>query len=240
MEKKKTAQKKRSARRRALDIRIPPEVHKEYVSFHSERDIGSRTKWALEHRDLLLKRKTPLEEKKEILSILAHSPELKALYGIQKYLKNPDQKLESFAALAWQECEQRVLERGMEKLFGSRDFVPPLIIGGLGGDAQNMRYQFVLTAIGSEDIVKENMAMLTRVFEKEARVKGERIEEITYRPNVIVCSSLISHNAAVGNHIERIIAAINAEKEILRNHYLVVNTHEIADDEIAEYLASLE
>lgn len=216
------------------------ETQKEYIGYHNQIDTESKKVWALEKRDRILKKKTPLDEKKQIIFTLAHIPELKALYGIQKYLKNPDPELAEFAAIAWQECQQGILEGGMRGLLGVEFEAPPLIMSGLGGGGQNLRYQFVLTTLGSKNIVKENMEMLTRVIEADSKRKGTCIEDAVFRPNFIACTSLVSHDVAVGTHIERLIATINAEKEILRHHYLVVNTHVIEDEEIAEYLQELE
>ncbi len=126
-----------------FDIVIPPEIHSAYIAYHETFDTG-RIKWAKENRDKLLRKKTPLEEKKEILFALGHGEDLKALYGIQKYLRNPDPELETWAFLAWQECQSSVLEKGLEQLFG--DEPEPLIIGGLGGGGKRLRYCFVVSA----------------------------------------------------------------------------------------------
>ncbi len=126
----------------------------------------------------------------------------------------------------------------MKKLF--KDVAEmPLVMGGLGGDGQRLRYQFVLSAIGSKDIIRANIKWIQRVIEKEHKTKGAQIEEAVFRPNVIICTSLVSNDVAVGNHIEHVIAKINAEKGILRHHYFVTNTHEIQDEEIAKYLEGL-
>ena len=80
-----------------FDIVVPSEVHSEYIAHHEAFDTG-RIEWAKENRDKLLRKKTPIEEKKEILFALGHGKDLKALYGIQKYLKNPDTELEAWAS----------------------------------------------------------------------------------------------------------------------------------------------
>ena len=204
-----------------FEVPVDIEVHKEYIAYHKNVDVASQKEWALKARDCILKKKTPLEEKKKIIFVLGHIPEMKALYGIQKYLRNPDTELEGFAALAWLECQQAVLSAGMSELLGADDFIPPLVMSGLGGDGQNLRYEFVLSTIGSKDTIKEHIKMLKRIIEKERKSKGAQIEEVIFRPNFIMFTSLVSHDRAVGDHIERLIAAINTEKKILRHHWQI-------------------
>lgn len=52
----------------------------------------------------LLKRRTHLDRKEEILLILAHNGCWEALDPLEKYVRNPDARLRIFAELAFEEC----------------------------------------------------------------------------------------------------------------------------------------
>ncbi len=98
---------------------IPIEIQSEYIDFHNKHikiDIPKEEKVKIISD--LLKKKTPLEDKKHTLFILAHGDDLRSLYGIQKYLKNPDLELQPWAVLAWQECQNNVLGEGLSDIFG--------------------------------------------------------------------------------------------------------------------------
>src|SRR3989339_1580049 len=121
---------------------ISTETHRDYIQYHNGINLNEFSDAELKReRDKLLRKKISLEEKKKLLFLLAHTKSLWALYGIQKYLKAPEQELAEFAQLAWQECQAGVLNSALEKL-GFEEQDEPVIMGGLGGSENKLRYCF--------------------------------------------------------------------------------------------------
>lgn len=218
---------------------IPVEVHKEYIGYHNKIDLNELSSEKLkEERNKILKKKTPLELKKKILFLLAHNKSLWALYGIQKYLKDPDLELTAWAVIAWQECQSGVLGSALEKL--GLDDNEGLIMGALGGDgSKRLRYCFALSAekgdFSKTDIEKIKLALQSASLEMKSET-----EEVIFSKNYLRVTVSVSIDVAIGEFIERVIEFSNTPKPFLRRHYFVVNTHILSKEEIEEYIAGLQ
>ncbi|TSC62240.1 MAG: Uncharacterized protein G01um101448_898 [Parcubacteria group bacterium Gr01-1014_48] len=214
-----------------FDIVVHPDIHSEYIAYHKTFDTD-RIEWAKENRDKLLRKKTPIEEKKEILFALGHGKDLKALYGIQKYLKNPDAELEAWAFLAWQECQSNVLEKGLEQLFD--DESPPLVMTGLGGEGKRLRYCF---AVNSKEALSQTQKdTISSVLHVVAKKHTSKTEEIFFGKNYARIAVLVHVDVAVRDLIEDVIADCNSEMIFLYPHYFVVNTSILSESEIEKWI----
>lgn len=214
-----------------FDSIIPPDVHSEYIACHEKFDIG-RIEWAKENRDKLLKKKTPIEEKKEILFALGHGKDLKALYGIQKYLKNPDAELEAWASLAWQECQNNVLGKGLEQLLGVEP--DPLVMTGLGGEGNRLRYCFAIRS--KEKLSPRQKDTISSVLQIVAKKHKSKTEEVFFGKNYTRITILVDMDVAVGDFIEDVIVNCNTQTVFLHPYYFVVNTSILSGSEIEKWI----
>lgn len=219
---------------------IGMEVHAEYIEMCGQiGDILSGEELIAEGKKLLSKR-TPLEEKKRALFYLAHGNNLRSLYAIQKYLKNPDPELTSLASLAWQECQNAVLNEGMSKLMGEHVATPnDLIIGGMGGVNNLLRCCFVVSTVRGQSFDKSEKGKVLETLKKVDKHYGAKVECLDWGDNYVKVTALTSWEVAVGDYIEDLINQCNGSSPFLRFHYFVVNTHDLTKEEITEYLAEL-
>ncbi|OHA02144.1 MAG: hypothetical protein A3A44_03250 [Candidatus Sungbacteria bacterium RIFCSPLOWO2_01_FULL_60_25] len=218
---------------------VPSEVHAEYIGFHDHvvQNKYSREQ-VIEKSKELLRKRTPLEEKKEILFCLAHTPVLRAHYAIQKYLKNPDRELVTWAVVAWHESHTGVLNEGMRTLFGGNTAEEVVVMGGLGGDGKRLRYCFVVSSLkGHPFSIDQEETIRAALKEDSDHVKTEKIE---FGENYAVVTPLVLIEGAVGEFIESLINYCNKPVPFLRFHYFVVNTHLLSKEEINEYLQKFE
>lgn len=237
--KKKLDKEELPAAKNIFDIPIEADVHAEYIELCEKiGDALSKEELALEAKKLILKR-TPIAEKKKALLYLAHGNNLRSLYAIQKYLKNPDPKLAPWASLAWQECQNVVLHEGMKKLMGDDALENDLIIGGMGGERDRMRYCFVVSALDGRAFEKGEREKVLEILKKVESDYHTKTEQLDWGDNYVKVTALVSWEVAVGDYIEALINRCNASSPFLRFHYFVANTHNLTKKEIAEYLAEL-
>jgi hypothetical protein len=222
-----------------FNTHIGMDVHAEYIELYGKISATlSKEVLLAEAKKLLLKR-TPLEEKKTALVCLAHGNNLRSLYAIQKYLRNPDPELAAWASLAWQECQNAVLNEGMSKLMGSADAEKDLIIGGMGGERDRMRCCFVISTIGGRVFTKPEREKINTTLKKVDKHYAAKAEHLDWGDNYVKITALTSWEVAVGDYIEDLINQCNALSPFLRFHYFVVNTHDLTTEEIAKYLRGI-
>lgn len=217
---------------------IPPAIHEEYIAWCKKvSDVEHNAKIPKEEREKLLKKITPIAEKKKLLFRLSFGNTLSFLYTIQKYVRQPDKELVPWAVMCWQICNTNVLNAGMSKLFGDEG-VDDLIMGGLGGDGKRLRYCFALStqdqkfSLDMETIVRE-------VIHETDLQHATTTEEINFETDYFRANILVPMDVAVGDVIDDIISSVNLKNKILRKHYFVVNTHFLSDDEIHTYIEEI-
>jgi len=216
---------------------IPMEQQSEYIDFHNERvntDISKEEKIRL--ISVLLKKRTSLQEKKKALFILGHGNDLRSLYGIQKYLKDPDPDLASWAVLAWQECQNSVLGEGLAKLFGEAE---DLLLGGLGGNDGKLRYCFVICSLEEKAFAQNDKNKTEKTLKKIDKRYSSKAEKVAWGVAYVKITCLISREVAPGDYVESFINACNNPTPFLRFHYFIVNTHDITDKEIDDYMQEI-
>lgn len=112
------------------------------------------------------------------------------------------------------------------------------ITTGAGGDGQRLRYYFVVSSI-KKVLDVGHKKLILQVFKNIAKKFDLKIEYTDFGLNHFLISVLVPWTVAVGELIEQGIKAINKKQNILRFHYLVVNTHKPNNEEISQYLAVL-
>jgi hypothetical protein len=211
----------------------------EYIEYHNNINLNEFSDEQLKkERDKILKKKTPIEEKKKLIFLLAHNKNLWALYGIQKYLKKPDPELAEWAVIAWQECNAGILNAAMEKIGLNNKDDESIIMGGLGGNAKSLRYCFVLSK-ESGNFSDDDKNKLASALKEVSQKMKSKIEKVEFNKNYSRLVALVSNDTAVEDLIESAIEKMNDPLPILRVHYFVVNTHILSDSEIEEYLDGL-
>ena len=222
---------------------VPPEVQAEYVSYHDnfDNDIAFNKDQGAEAGKQLMLKKTSLADKKHTLFQLAHTPILSAHNAITRYLKNVDEDLLPWAALAWRESHELVLNVGMQKIFGDSFESEPIVTTGLGGDKEGrLRYCFVLSTVEGIKFTPEQIANIKEILAKVDSDHKAVTESTDFSSNYVLVTTLISMDVAVGTYIEEVINNANTQAQFLRYHYFAVSTHIPTAEEITNYLSELD
>ena len=188
-----------------------------------------------------MRKKTPLDTKKEIIFRMAHTPILRAHYAIQKYLKDPDTKLIPWAVIAWNESHTGIINEAMEKMFGKDDNSADMatVTGGLGRDRDRLRYCFVISFLEGKGLFQNGKKIIEETLKRTDQQFDSKVEKTEYGRAYVKITSLVPNDIAPGDYVETIINECNKPKPYLKFHYFIVNTHDITEEEIQEYLREL-
>lgn len=206
------------------------DVQKEYLRFSSSnKDIkllkGNIPKLA---RKLFDKKTSDLEKKKVSVG-LAHCGTVKVYEVIKKFLKTSSKKMKPWAKLALYECEMFLRQDLTEKNQG-------MILTGLGGKRNLLRYYFVISLIIEENFNSKEKEIIKTSFNFIAEKLKSEIESTKFNKNYALIKSLIPMDVAIGDLIEKGIGECNQYLKILKTHYYVTNLKKPSIKDIKEYL----
>jgi len=125
----------------------------------------------------------------------------------------------------------------LEKL-GFEEQDEPVIMGGLGGSENKLRYCFAIST-EKRQFTEANRAHIQGALQNTARELKSKLEETVFSKNYLRVTILVPMDVAVGDFIENMIANSNASEPLLRQHYFVVNTHILSNDEIEDYIKNI-
>jgi hypothetical protein len=170
-----------------------------------------------------------LEDKKEALVILAHDGTVESYRVIEKYLKTAEPELSDWGILALEEC--RVFLEGslVDRSVG-------MIMTGLGGEGNRLRYFFVIRAEEGVTFAKPEKIAIKLSFEQTAKRLDSIVEEIQFHSMYVAMLVLIPLNVAVAEFAEGGIQAGNRVDDLLNPCYYVRNDRIPAKEEILRWV----
>ena len=128
-----------------LEEQIDVELQMEYFNYGRDLKAAFSDELILQHQTDLFDPEIPIDEKKNILILLASQEKVEAFRTIEKYAKNPDPELREWSILALQESRMVIQSSLMDEQ-------QVYISTGLGGKEQKLRYFVVF--IGKENNVE--------------------------------------------------------------------------------------
>lgn len=213
------------------DIKINENIHKTYVTFHVKIDVEkySGDEITKESRKLLFDRNTPSEVKKKLLFLLGHFATKECFDILRKYINKQDIRLKEWAILALKDLQLKVEGQVYEKDYD-------LIMSPMGGKGNKFRYFVVIGSRHNKLLTGINQKTVKKDLLTIASKTNSQVEEIQFGKIYIFFTILISFDIAVGKVINDFLDIISKQKNILKYHYFVINTHKITKKEIDEYL----
>jgi hypothetical protein len=169
------------------------------------------------------------EDKKQILSALAVSKQIKAYRILEKYLQSPDKDLTDWAYMALMESRM-VLESELS------DEKTVYISTGLGGKGKKLRYYILLLPASGNPF----LAYQHQIFESEfqyvlAQEEGE-IEQLTIKDNYIEILVLIPFQADIKKILTHTIYECNQFGNFISDYVTVTNVKKLSEKEIAKII----
>lgn len=112
-----------------------------------------------------------------------------------------------------------------------------LVGTGLGGSGSFLRYAIVLSPLPMVDFSLEKVTVVNGI--KKLNLANARLEKVKAKDKYLSLLLVVDWDTAVESVVREIIDIVNAKQNILRSHYLCVNTHIPNTQEINRYLREI-
>lgn len=213
-----------------LEEQIDIELQMEYFNYARDLKPGFTPEMILEHRGDLFDQTVPLDEKKNLLVLLASLEKVEAFRIIEKYSKEPDPELREWSILALQESRMVIQSSLMDEQ-------QVYISTGLGGRGQKLRYFVVL--IGKEENMGYSSVQKKLVkTELEYAVKhndGE-LEEMSFDNNMAIALMLLPVKSDLQGVFSSVINECNQYGDFIRPDIIITNVKKMSTDEIKRFV----
>ncbi len=206
-------------------------IQKEYLEYSHSFDRGELSEeQTLELGSMLFNTNLPFDGKKRVLGLLAHLETILAYRQIEKYVNTPDNdELKQWAVMALQECRMFLESELLEENTG-------ILLSGLGGKGDRMRYYCMVFPFDDNTFSKKQMKMVLDEFHIVCKDHRSVVEASNPAENYIGMTLLIPLDVAVGTVIESGINKCNEMGEFVFEHYYVTNQNIPDESEIDEII----
>lgn len=213
-----------------LEEQIDVELQMEYFNYSREIKTKFSVELILQHQDDLFSTAVPIDEKKNLLVLLASQEKVEAFRTIEKYAKNPDPELREWSILALQESRM-VIQSSL------LDEQQVYISTGLGGKEQKLRYFVVF-------ICNENIQEYSSVHRKLIRTELEYalkninglLEEISYEKDLAIALLLLPVKSDIQGFFSGVISECNQYGDFVRPDIIITNVKRMNVDEIRRFI----
>lgn len=218
---------------RIMETGVDIETQKEYLDYSESLGRGELTEEGTSQLATILSLpEATVTSKKKGLTLLAHLGTISAYRHIEKYYQNPDPEIKSWAALALEECRMFLESTLLDESVG-------LIVSGLGGTADKMRFYFmVLPTIGTR-FTPEQYAVIEIQLRSVASELNCIAENFYPSDTSVGFTALVPHNLAVGTFIEAGMHKCNELGELVFEHYYVTNQNIPDRAEVAQIIGKI-
>jgi len=213
-----------------LEEQIDLDLQMEYFNYGRDLKTNFPPEMILQHKSDLFDQSIALDEKKNLLVLLASQEKVEAFRIIEKYAKEPDPELREWSILALQESRMVIQSSLMDEQ-------QVYISTGLGGRGQKLRYFVVL--IGREDDI-DYSAVQMRLLKTEldfAVTKNEgELEEITFQKNLAIGVMLLPVKSDLQGVFSTVINECNQYGDFIRPDIIITNVKRMSVDEIRKFI----
>lgn len=213
-----------------LEERIDIEIQKQYFEFSKNFKNVQSLDEVLKKTDDLFFDELKIEQKKEILSMLALVDNVKAYRIIEKFIENADGILKQWALLALQE-NRMLLQSSL------LDEQQVFISTGLGGKGQKIRYFCVFINRDENAILNKVQRKLLKeelIFELK-NLEGE-FELIDFMEGFSTTQVMLPLKADLKNIFRKVIDECNQYGDFLKDDMIVTNVKVLSRGEIIQML----
>ena len=213
-----------------LEEQINIDLQMEYFNYSRDIQAGFTPDMILEHRGDLFDHAVPLEEKKNLLVLLASLERVEAFRMIEKYSKDPDPELRDWSILALQESRMVIQSSLMDEQ-------QVYISTGLGGRGQKLRYFVVL--IGREDNIDYSPVqrkLVKNELEYAVTHNDGELEEMTFDKNMAIALMLLPVKSDLQGVFSSVINECNQYGDFIRPDIIITNVKRMSVDEIKKFV----
>lgn len=213
-----------------MDEGIDIQTQIEYMEVSHSFSEGELTEQeTIKLGSLLFNSQIPIDGKKRALSMLAHMGTVVAFRQIEQYSKSSDIELKQWTRLALRECKM-FLENSLD------DDNNGLIISGMGGLGERLRYYFLILPLIEKtftslhkDIIRDEFSIVCQDF-------NSIIETFHYSDNYVGITILMPLDVAIGTVIDTGIKMCNELGAFVLEYYYVTNMDIPNESEIPDII----
>ena len=162
------------------------------------------------------------------MSLLASVEEVIAYRTIEKYLKNPEKELKSWAILALQESRMSLESSLLEE---NQVFIST----GLGGKGRKLRY-FIVLIHNNKQVTHTQAKVVENEFDFIFKKYDSEIEKIEHTNNYTTLKALIPLNVPINLVLEKSIRECNQYGNFINEKYIITNVKALTLKEIKKYV----
>ena len=182
----------------------------------------------LANQDMLFDSNIGIEEKKKLLVELSNIEKPEAYRLVERFVKDGDKQLRSWAILSLQHCrislETSLLDE--EQVF---------ISTGLGGKGEKLRYFIAGKLKDGETFSDSQKKIIQSEFEHYFKAKDSEVEKVKFMSQYFTISGLIPIETAISDVVNPAIKEINQYGEFIYKEYLITNVKILSEKEIISY-----
>ena len=213
-----------------LEEQIDVELQMEY--FNYSRDLKTRfsVELILQHQADLFDPTVPVDEKKNLLVLLASQEKVEAFRTIEKYAQNPDPELREWGILALQESRMVIQSSLMDEQ-------QVYISTGLGGKDQKLRYFVVF--IGNSKIEKYSAVprqLIKTEWEYALTHNNGILEEISFEKDLAIAILLLPVKSDIQGVFSGVINECNQYGDFVRQDIIITNVKRMSVNEIRKFI----
>ena len=213
-----------------LEEQIDVELQMEYFNYSREIKAKYSVELILQHQIDLFNQAVSIDEKKNLLVLLASQEKVEAFRTIEKYAQHPDPELREWSILALQESRMVIQSSLMDEQ-------QVYISTGLGGKEQKLRYFVVF--ICNENIQKYSVVQRKLIrTELEFALKNNDgiLEEISYEKDLAIALLLLPVKSDIQGFFSGVINECNQYGDFVRPDIIITNVKRMSVDEIRRFI----
>ncbi len=213
-----------------LEEQIDVELQLEYFNYSKDMKAGFSQELVSQHQADLFDPEVPIEEKKNLLVLLASQEKVESFRAIEKYAKNPDPELREWSILALQESRMVIQSSLMDEQ-------QVYISTGLGGKGQKLRYFVVF--VGNEGLVeytKVQQKLIQNELDFALKNSNGELEDIFFEENLAISNILMPVKTDIQGVFSSIINECNQYGDFVRPDIIITNVKRMNVDEIKIFI----
>jgi hypothetical protein len=213
-----------------LEEQIDVELQMEYFNYSRELKAGFPVELILQHQADLFDPNIPLDEKKNLLVLLASQEKVEAFRTIEKYAQHPDPELREWSILALQESRMVIQSSLMDEQ-------QVYISTGLGGKDQKLRYFVVFISNGNiEKYSTVQRKLIKTELEYALSHNNGLLEEISFKKDFAIALLLLPVKSDIQGVFSSVINECNQYGDFVRPDIIITNVKRMSIDEIRRFI----
>ena len=213
-----------------LEEQIDVELQMEYFNYSRDLKTNFTKEYIAGHQQDLFNPDLSIEEKKNLLVLLASQDQVEVFRTIEKYAQAPDPELKEWSILALQESRMVIQSSLMDEQ-------QVYISTGLGGKGTNLRYFIVFVrSEGVEKYSDVQQKLIHDELEFALKKHEGELEDIYFEDELAVAVLLLPIKSDIQGFFSGVINECNQYGDFIRQDIIITNVKRMNIEEIRNFI----